>query len=77
MNTKTDPLTKGHNSYPWKFQQTVGGRDNQQQQIQTLKRATTLLARYDTLSAWYALTRRQELLPTGKFTYEYVLAGIS
>jgi hypothetical protein len=24
MNTKTDPLTTGHNSYPWEFQQTVG-----------------------------------------------------
>jgi hypothetical protein len=23
MNTKTGPLTKGHNSYPWVFQQIV------------------------------------------------------
>jgi hypothetical protein len=24
MNTETGPLAKGHNSYPWEFQQTVG-----------------------------------------------------
>jgi hypothetical protein len=24
MNTKTNPLTNGHNSYQWEFQQTVG-----------------------------------------------------
>jgi hypothetical protein len=30
MNTKTGPLTKGHNSYPWEFQQIVGRPDHQQ-----------------------------------------------
>jgi hypothetical protein len=32
MNTKTGPLTKGHNSYPWESQQTVGRSDHQKLQ---------------------------------------------
>jgi hypothetical protein len=30
INKKAGPLTEGHNSYPWEFQQTVGRPDHQQ-----------------------------------------------
>jgi hypothetical protein len=33
VNTNTGLPTKGHNSYPWEFKQTVGRPDHHQQQI--------------------------------------------
>jgi hypothetical protein len=58
MNTKTGPLTKRHNSYPWEFQQTVGGPVLQQLHRYCLRNSSIFLISFMRTSYYVPINPR-------------------